>query len=305
MNTDHLRYLLTVERYRSINQAAEALQLQRTYLSKVINNLEQQFGVTIFERCPKGVVPTPDGAWVLEQVAVVMQILDTVQQRFATAKENDYVNYNGTVTLYCPAKMRYRGVLLNLIEQYQQKYPHINLILSEKSHDLLPKTIARKNNQLALVLHSDEIAHLNWIIPNELRFVRMKELPVVALVSPKHPLANSYQTISLSTLCKQKLVLMQSADMNEKPMFYDLLAAHGEPNIAHVVSGNLYLFQELMASGKYFTLGTAGINTNDGLLEIPLRENFTVSAGVLFDPLALEYPPTKQLIDTILSHLGK
>ncbi len=305
MNTEHLQYLLTVERYRSINQAAEALHLQRTYLSKVIHNLEQQFGVTIFERVPKGVVPTTDGAWVLEQVAAVVKILDIIQQRFIPLSENLYADYDGTVVLYCPAKMRYRGIMLKLLEEYQKKFPNVQLILAEKAHTLLAKTITGQNNQMALALHSDDIAHLNWKIPEELRFTWMSDLPVVALVSPKHPLADSYQTISLAMLCKQKLVLMQSDDMEEQPMFYDLLASYGKPDIAHVVNGNPFLFYELLASGKYFTLGLAGTNTANDLLEIPLRESFTVSAGILFDPLALEYLPSKFLAETILKYLGK
>ena len=58
MNTLYFRYAVEVERSRSITQAAENLFMAQPNLSKAIKELEDSLGITIFERTPKGVIPT-------------------------------------------------------------------------------------------------------------------------------------------------------------------------------------------------------------------------------------------------------
>lgn len=62
MNTLHFKYSVEVEKTRSITQAADNLYMAQPNLSKAIRELEDTLGITIFERTPKGVVPTKKGA---------------------------------------------------------------------------------------------------------------------------------------------------------------------------------------------------------------------------------------------------
>lgn len=61
MNTLHLRYVVEVERTKSITQAADNLYMAQPNLSKAIKELEDSIGITIFNRTSKGVEPTPKG----------------------------------------------------------------------------------------------------------------------------------------------------------------------------------------------------------------------------------------------------
>lgn len=61
MNTLFFNYVLVIERKRSISRAAEQLFISQPSLSKALRELEDSLGYTIFERSPKGVVPTPEG----------------------------------------------------------------------------------------------------------------------------------------------------------------------------------------------------------------------------------------------------
>lgn len=58
MNTLHFKYAVEVERTRSITQAAENLYMAQPNLSKAIKELEDNLGITIFERTSKGTIPT-------------------------------------------------------------------------------------------------------------------------------------------------------------------------------------------------------------------------------------------------------
>ena len=55
MNTDHLRYLLTIAECHSISRASEQLQLKQQYLSNLVRNMEKQFGTEIFKRHRRGI----------------------------------------------------------------------------------------------------------------------------------------------------------------------------------------------------------------------------------------------------------
>ena len=59
MDTRDLEYLLAVERHGSIGKAADALGLSQPALTKAVQRLEAQVGVTLFERTANGMTPTP------------------------------------------------------------------------------------------------------------------------------------------------------------------------------------------------------------------------------------------------------
>ena len=61
MNLLHLKYVVEVEKTRSISKAAENLLMGQPNLSRAIRDLEQSLGVTLFRRTSKGISPTPEG----------------------------------------------------------------------------------------------------------------------------------------------------------------------------------------------------------------------------------------------------
>ncbi len=61
MNTRFLRYFVACVEHRTMLAAAEAVHISQPALSKAITTLEQELGVTLLDRHPRGVVPTPFG----------------------------------------------------------------------------------------------------------------------------------------------------------------------------------------------------------------------------------------------------
>lgn len=66
MNTQQLQYLVEIERTRSISQAAANLYMGQPNLSRVLRDMENSLGFTIFERTRKGVRPTEKGTQFLQ-----------------------------------------------------------------------------------------------------------------------------------------------------------------------------------------------------------------------------------------------
>lgn len=61
MKTEHMEYVLEIVRCRSISAAAKKLYMGQTTLSAIVNSVENELNIKIFQRTPRGVRLTADG----------------------------------------------------------------------------------------------------------------------------------------------------------------------------------------------------------------------------------------------------
>jgi len=86
MNTLHFKYAVEVEKTGSITLAAENLYMAQPNLSKAIKELEENLGYSVFERSPRGVIPTKKGA---EFLVYAKNILDQIDKMDRLARPED------------------------------------------------------------------------------------------------------------------------------------------------------------------------------------------------------------------------
>lgn len=79
MNISHLKYAIAVEKEGSINKAAKALLLAQPNLSKSIQMLEDDLGITIFERTNTGMAVTPEGECFLGYAKKLLKQIDELE----------------------------------------------------------------------------------------------------------------------------------------------------------------------------------------------------------------------------------
>ncbi len=72
MELRHLRAFVTVAESRSFSKAARHLYVSQPPLSRHIRQLEEELGVTVFERTPSGVTLTREGTLLLERARTVL-----------------------------------------------------------------------------------------------------------------------------------------------------------------------------------------------------------------------------------------
>lgn len=88
MNTMLFKYVLEVERTRSITQAAENLLIAQPNLSKAIKEAEETLGYTIFDRTPRGAFPTEKGVRFLDAARDIVQQLKKMEEIADNDDEN-------------------------------------------------------------------------------------------------------------------------------------------------------------------------------------------------------------------------
>ena len=82
MNIQHLRYAVEVEKTRSITEAAENLYMSQPNLSRAIRELEGVLGIVIFDRTPKGILPTAQGEEFLHYARSILSQFDEMTERY-------------------------------------------------------------------------------------------------------------------------------------------------------------------------------------------------------------------------------
>lgn len=82
MNLIDLEFVIEVERQGSISKAAKELFVAQPNLSKVIKDLEKEFGILIFKRTSKGVVATNEGQCFIQKAKIIMNDVTSLQSEF-------------------------------------------------------------------------------------------------------------------------------------------------------------------------------------------------------------------------------
>ena len=72
MNIQQLEYILAVDTYRHFAKAAEHCRVTQPTLSMMIQKLEDELGIKLFDRNMQPVCPTPAGRKVIDQARTVL-----------------------------------------------------------------------------------------------------------------------------------------------------------------------------------------------------------------------------------------
>ena len=73
MDLHNFEYLVTIEKYGSLSEAADHLYVSQPALSKALNKIEQSLGFEIFRRKKSGLEPTPQGLIYLRACDRILQ----------------------------------------------------------------------------------------------------------------------------------------------------------------------------------------------------------------------------------------
>ena len=87
MNITELRYLVAIKKWGSVSAAAKQLYAAQPNVSKALKNLEEEYGLRIFERSSTGMIPTEQGRRFIEQAARVLEEVDRLTEDAHHARE--------------------------------------------------------------------------------------------------------------------------------------------------------------------------------------------------------------------------
>lgn len=126
MTINQLEYIVAVDNYRHFVTAAEKCYITQPTLSMQIHKLEQELGITIFNRKIQPVVPTKIGEIVVRQARTAIGEFNKIKEQVKVLK-NDI---SGVLRIgIIPTLAPY--LLPLFIGKFAEKYPDIELIINE------------------------------------------------------------------------------------------------------------------------------------------------------------------------------
>src|SRR5690606_12532084 len=81
-----LKYILAIVRCGSISEAAKQLYISQPSLSNAVKELEQEIGVDIFLRSPRGIALSNEGAEFLAYARQVVEQAELLEQKYVHKK---------------------------------------------------------------------------------------------------------------------------------------------------------------------------------------------------------------------------
>lgn len=87
MDANNIKFFVAVARYGSINHAAKAMFISQPQLSHIIKGLEEETGLTLFQRTRHGTQLTKQGKEFLTHCEVILQEMENLKHYIASSRD--------------------------------------------------------------------------------------------------------------------------------------------------------------------------------------------------------------------------
>lgn len=146
MNLQQLEYVVAIDSHRHFVKAAEHCFVTQATLSMMLKKLEEELGVTIFDRSKQPVTPTEIGQKIIRQAKVVLHETNRMSDLIREEKNE----YSGTLRIgIIPTLAPY--LLPLFMDSFLSKYPLVNLKIAELPTQEIINRLERQNLDLGLV----------------------------------------------------------------------------------------------------------------------------------------------------------
>ncbi|RYL90268.1 LysR family transcriptional regulator [Sporolactobacillus sp. THM19-2] len=195
MEWQQIEYFQKVAELQHMTQAAEALSISQPALSRSIARLEEELGVSLFERQGRRIILNQYGKLFLVHVnRILKEFKDTRQEiKYLLDPEHGEVSLGFLHTLGV-------NILPDILSGFQKLHPGTKIKLYQNNNVSLLKQLQAGEIDLCLVHHSNEDPHIQW--------EKLWEEELFLMVPATHPLADK-KSITLDEVKDDPIISMK------------------------------------------------------------------------------------------------
>ncbi|MFJ7725916.1 LysR family transcriptional regulator [Neobacillus sp. NPDC097160] len=284
MELRQIHYFIEVAKREHVTEAAHALHVAQSAVSRQIVNLEAELGVDLFIREGRNVKLTPIGALFLEQMQQAMKLIDNAKREVEEFLDPE----TGTIRIGFPSSLA-AYTLPTAVSAFRERYPHVKFQLHQGSYQSLIDGVGKGDFNLALL----------GPVPKKEKKIKGTTLfteNIVALLPHTHPLATKC-ILALSELREDSFVLFPNGFILREIIVHACAQLGFEPKVSFE-GEDIDAIKGLVSAGLGVTL-IPEITLIDSLprstVKIPITEpNVTRTVGVII-PSERELLPTEKL----------
>jgi DNA-binding transcriptional LysR family regulator len=238
---------LAVAEYLNFRHAANVLGVSQSSVSTRVKLLEQELGIMLFERLPRGVRLTNAGRRFVEEVAAGVERLDhAVKTAGMLARGEDGLIRVGVHALH-PV-----GFLIDLLNRYRELHPRVDIQITEGATRDTLMQLRAENLDVTFVAGTP-------VVP-DCHSRPMWTEPLVVAIATNHPLAGS-EAITWDDLASESFLARQGGmgQQVEDHIVLRLASRWPQPSIQRFDVGRDTLMS-MVAQGYGMTLATMDLS---------------------------------------------
>jgi DNA-binding transcriptional LysR family regulator len=218
MDIEYIKDFVVLAEVGNYLDASDQLFISQSSLTRHIQQLEKDLGVTLFDRTTRKVALNKYGQMFLPYASRIVQI----QYEYETAFYNELRNIHSSISIgSIPSMVQYN--ITDLLIKFKKENTNFTLnVIEAESHEL--KDMLRQNKcELAFVRETDDTDNEFVRIPYSID-------TMVAVIPIDHPLAKS-EFIALEQLRNEKFILLPEHSIMHELSLKECRKAGFEPNI--------------------------------------------------------------------------
>lgn len=259
MDLELLRTFLELHRSRHFGRAAEALFVTQAAVSSRLKSLEEQLGVTLFDRSTREMRLTPEGGRLVRHSEKLIAAWRAARQDVSLAEASHQLVIGGSLRLWDVLLQRW-------LHDLRRRYPSLAIIAEAQTPDFLTRRLIDGTLDVAILLE-----------PAQLDIMQIREVATVEFI-----LVSSEPKLSVEQALEQNYVFVDwglSFGLDHRRTFPD--AAEAITRVSHAKMALEYI--SLVGGSAYLPRRMVDKDVELGLLhEVENAPNFTRQAYATF-----------------------
>lgn len=274
MTLQQLKYVIEVAARGSMNEAAKRLFISQPSLSNAIRDLEEELGITIFERTNKGISLSKEGSEFLGYARQVVEQAELLESRYLNAKPSPQ-HFSVSTQHYAFAV----NAFVNLVNRYGQE--EYELALREtKTHEIIQDVRTMRSEIGILYVNEFNAKVINRLLRDgNLAFHTLFKAKPHVFISVRNPLARQ-AAVTIDQLNDYPYLSFEQGEYNSFHFSEEILSTLSHPKSIRV-NDRATLFNLLIGLNGY-TISTgvlsADLNGNE-IIPVPLELDEEIHVG--------------------------
>lgn len=270
MNIDNLKCFVLVAENRSFARTAETLYLSQPAVTKQINALEKELGVTLFIRSTRHVELTPAGmSFYKDAKDIVLKTQIAVErlQRQNTNSDTIYIGMSNSVSL---------SYLSPILAKFHKQFPNIYPIVETPGFKIVLNLFLENKIDILFYYKENMSKHQN------ISYLELERDYLTCLMPNNHPFTNK-EYITLEDLKNESIIACNPLNAPHSTFHFQkaLLKAHPQDKIFYCE--NIEVAHCMVSAGLGISILPNLLTMKSSeFVSIPLKDKNSLSFGIFY-----------------------
>lgn len=210
MTLRHLKIFVAVCETGSATAAGEKLYIAQPSISLALSELEDYYGIKLFDRIAKRLHITEAGKHFLQYATHIVGLFEDMEKEVKNFDAMGFLRIGTSITIG-------NYLLPNYVAQFKQTHPNMDVKVVIDNSDKIQQYVLSNQVDVGLV---EGVVHSTYIIENKFRD---DELVLICGIS--HPFANQ-KNINIYKLQKESMILREPGSAGRE-IFDSMMITHG------------------------------------------------------------------------------